>query len=116
MTSRDGSRIEMALYVDDGYVVDFGSPLADAELARLHTRITIAVKDAKSFLGNNITIGAPNNTMGNLAWFLISSRRFHASAGGCSASYRTWGPTRRLQGVYMCRTLGLFVPLVFVPL
>ena len=49
----------MALYVDDGYVVDSGSPLADDELARLHDRFTIAVKDAKFFLGNNINLGAP---------------------------------------------------------
>ena len=58
-TLDDGSRINMALYVDDGYVVDSGSPLADAELARLHDRFTIAVKEAKFFLGNNIAIGAP---------------------------------------------------------
>lgn len=43
----DGSRIDIALYVDDGYVVDSGSHLADEELARLHDRFTIAVKDAK---------------------------------------------------------------------
>ena len=49
----------MALYVDDGYVVDSGSHLADDELARLHDRFTIAVKDARFFLGNNINLGAP---------------------------------------------------------
>ena len=55
----DGSRIDMALYVDDGYVIDSGSPLADAELTRLHDRFTIAIKNANFFLGNNVSIGAP---------------------------------------------------------
>ena len=49
----------MALYVDDGYVIDSGSPLADAELTRLQDRFTIAIKNAKFFLGNNVSIGAP---------------------------------------------------------
>ena len=57
----DGTRADMVLYVDDadGYFVDSGSALADAELARLHKRFTIDVKDARFFLGNNISLGAP---------------------------------------------------------
>ena len=55
----DGTRADMVLYVDDGYFLDSGSALADAELARLHERFTIDVKDARFFLGNNVSLGAP---------------------------------------------------------
>ena len=44
----DNARIDMALYVDDGYVIDSGSPLADAELTRLHDRFTIAINTQSS--------------------------------------------------------------------
>ena len=58
----DGSRMHLVLYVDDGYVIDNGSALADAELQRFHDRFTITIKKAKFFLGNNVTVGeAPTN-------------------------------------------------------
>mmetsp|Transcript_11278 Transcript_11278/g.24646 ORF Transcript_11278/g.24646 Transcript_11278/m.24646 type:complete len:169 (+) Transcript_11278:560-1066(+) len=63
----DSSRADMVLYVDDGYVIDTGLSLAGDELARLHNRFTIAIKDAKFFLSNNVSIGAPQTPMGNPA-------------------------------------------------
>ena len=55
----DGSVMHLVMYVDDGYVVDACSRLADDELQRLHDRFTINIKDARFFLGNNVNIAAP---------------------------------------------------------
>ena len=52
----DGTRMDMVVYVDDAYVVDKNSPLADKELDKIHRAFTITIKDAKFFLGNNIDI------------------------------------------------------------
>jgi hypothetical protein len=52
----DGSRIDVVMYVDDGYVVDASSPLADVELKQLHDAFTIAIKPAAFFLGNNVSV------------------------------------------------------------
>ena len=52
----DGTRMDLVMYVDDGYVVDESSPLADAELKLLHEAFTIEIKPARFFLGNNIII------------------------------------------------------------
>lgn len=56
----DGSRIDIVMYVDDGYVVDAFSSAADAELEALHAAFTIEVKPARFFLGNNVTIMTPD--------------------------------------------------------
>ena len=55
----DGTVMHLVIYVDDGYVIDADSALADVELRRLHDRFTINIKDARFFLGNNVSIGAP---------------------------------------------------------
>ena len=58
----DGTRMNLVMYVDDGYVVDSFSALADAELEMLNKAFTISIKPARFFLGNNIIIaqdGAP---------------------------------------------------------
>ena len=47
------------MYVDDGYVTDFFSAAADAELELLHKAFTIALKPAHFFLGNNIVVDGP---------------------------------------------------------
>ena len=52
----DGTRFDIAMYVDDGYAVDAGSPHADALLAKLHEKFTIDIKPAQFFLGNNIDV------------------------------------------------------------
>ena len=53
---RDGTRIDIVMYVDDGYVVDAFSPAADAELEELNRAFTISIKPAAFFLGNNIVV------------------------------------------------------------
>ena len=53
----DKTRIDMVMYVDDGYVVDAFSPAADKELETLHAKFTIEVKPAHFFLGNNESTG-----------------------------------------------------------
>ena len=57
-TLADNTRMDMVMYVDDGYVIDAFSQCADAELKALHDAFTITIKDAQFFLGNNITIAA----------------------------------------------------------
>ena len=50
----DGSRMDMVMYVDDGYCVDAHSAAADAELERFHREFKITIKPASFFLGNNV--------------------------------------------------------------
>ena len=52
----DGTRMNLVMYVDDGYVTDSNSSLADAELEQLNAAFTITLKDAHFFLGNNIVV------------------------------------------------------------
>ena len=52
----DGTRMDVVMYVDDGFVVDSFSPAADAELDLLHRAFTVEVKPARFFLGTNITV------------------------------------------------------------
>ena len=52
----DGTRMDLVMYVDDGYVIDEYSAAADAELALLHAAFTIDVKPAAFFLGNNVVV------------------------------------------------------------
>ena len=52
----DGTRVDLVMYVDDGYVVDSFSDAAMAELEALHRAFTIEVKPARFFLGNNVTV------------------------------------------------------------
>jgi len=52
----DGTRMDMVMYVDDGYVIDAQSALADAELEALNKAFTITIKPAHFFLGNNIIV------------------------------------------------------------
>ena len=52
----DGTRMDMVIYVDDGYVIDAFSAAADAELAELNAAFTITIKPAHFFLGNNIIV------------------------------------------------------------
>ena len=42
----DGTRMNMVMYVDDGYVTDTFSAAAETELAKLHAAFTIALKPA----------------------------------------------------------------------
>ena len=52
----DGSRMDVVIYVDDGFVVDSYSSCADAELEALHHAFTVDVKPARFFLGTNIIV------------------------------------------------------------
>jgi len=64
-TLSDGTRMDLVMYVDDGYVIDAYSTAADAELEQLNASFKIDVKPAHFFLGNNIvvhdgsSVGAP---------------------------------------------------------
>ena len=42
--------------MDDGYIIDSSSQLANEELKLLHQAFTIDIKPAKVFLGNNIIV------------------------------------------------------------
>ena len=55
-TLLDGSRLNLVMYVDDGYVIYVHSPHADAELAALNDTFKITIKRARFFLGKNITV------------------------------------------------------------
>ena len=52
----DGTRLDLVMYVDDGYAVDSFSAEATAELDALHRAFTIDVKPARFFLGNNVIV------------------------------------------------------------
>ena len=52
----DGTRLDLVMYVDDGYAVDSFSDAAMAELDALHRAFTIEVKPARFFLGNNVIV------------------------------------------------------------
>ena len=52
----DGTRMDVVMYVDDGFVVDSFSPHADAELEALHRAFTVAIKPARFFLGTNVIV------------------------------------------------------------
>ena len=52
----DGTRMNIVMYVDDGYVTDSNSSIADAELEQLNAAFTITLKNAHFFLGNNIVV------------------------------------------------------------
>ena len=52
----DGTRMDLVMYVDDGYVVDAHSAMADAELKQLNDAFKIHIKPAHFFLGNNVTV------------------------------------------------------------
>ena len=52
----DGTRMDVVMYVDDGYAVDAHSAAADAELQQLNEAFTLTLKPAKFFLGNNIVV------------------------------------------------------------
>ena len=48
--------MNVVMYVDDGYVTDSSSSVADAELKKLDKAFTITLKPAHFFLGNNIDV------------------------------------------------------------
>ena len=52
----DGKRIDILMYVDDGYVVTNAKGLADKELKQLHEKFTLTRKAAQYFLGNNLNV------------------------------------------------------------
>ena len=52
----DGTRLDLVMYVDDGYAVDSFSAAAMAELDALHRAFTIEIKPARFFLGNNVIV------------------------------------------------------------
>ena len=53
----DGTRLDLVMYVDDGYAIDAYSDAADAELEVLNKAFKIDIKPARFFLGNNVSVG-----------------------------------------------------------
>ena len=52
----DGTRLDIVMYVDDGYAVDATSKAAEAELKQLNDAFKLTLKPAAFFLGNNVTV------------------------------------------------------------
>ena len=52
----DGKRVDILMYVDDGYVMTNSKALADGELSVLHAKFKLSRKGPKYFLGNNVRI------------------------------------------------------------
>ena len=52
----NGKRVDVLMYVDDGYVVTNDKTLADRELVTLHNKFTLKRKPSDYFLGNNIAV------------------------------------------------------------
>ena len=53
-----GKRVDILMYVDDGYVVTNWSKAADAELKTLHAKFSLKRKPSDYFLGNNIAVAS----------------------------------------------------------
>ena len=51
-----GKRIDVVMYVDDGYVVTNDRDGATRELRKLHDKFTLTRKEAQYFLGNNLSV------------------------------------------------------------
>ena len=53
----DGSWLDLSIHVDDAFITDDGSDLADAEIATLHAAMPLKLQDTpKYFLGSNLDI------------------------------------------------------------
>ena len=52
----NGERVDILMYVDDGYVVTNSKKAADEALKVLHQKFTLSRKDAQFFLGNNLAV------------------------------------------------------------
>ena len=52
----NGKRVDILMYVDDGYVVSNAKDLAVKELQELHNKFTLTRKPAQYFLGNDIHV------------------------------------------------------------
>ena len=52
----DGQRVDILMYVDDGYVVSNDKAYADHELSTLHAKFKLARKGPEFFLGNNVRV------------------------------------------------------------
>ena len=52
----DGTRLDIVMYVDDGYAVDATSKAAEAELKQLNDAFKLTLKPAAFFLGNNVIV------------------------------------------------------------
>ena len=66
----DGTRMDLLLYVDDAYVTDDHSPLADVELETFGRAFEdkdgspgITVQDPEHFLGGNIDVISPSEVV-----------------------------------------------------
>ena len=66
----DGSRIDLCLYVDDGWVEDDAGELADADLAILAERFKMTLGPPKQFLGMRIISCSPTSISYNNEVFL----------------------------------------------
>ena len=57
----DGSRLDLALYVDDGWVIDDAGPLADADLKMLSDKFQVKVIESPTqYLNINVTVESPS--------------------------------------------------------
>ena len=52
----NGERVDILMYVDDGYVVTNSKKATDEALTVLHQKFTLSRKDAQFFLGNNLAV------------------------------------------------------------
>ena len=104
---KDNTRMDLVMYVDDGYLVDEFSPLADAELKILHDAFTIEIKPARFFLGNNIIIHDVDAVAGGAA--VPTTTQLWATDRPCAVcgSRSAYGPMQfecRVCGTAMCYT------------
>ena len=53
---KGGNRVDILMYVDDGYVVTNSRAAADEALAILHKKFKLSRKSAQYFLGNDLAV------------------------------------------------------------
>ena len=56
MVLKNGRRVDILMYVDDGYVVTNSRAAADDALAVLHKKFKLSRKEAQYFLGNDLAV------------------------------------------------------------
>ena len=69
----DDTRLDLVLYVDDGFCADDAGPLADADLAKLTAAFEVkVVENPKQFLGMDVTVHSPTRVTLNSESYIVS--------------------------------------------
>ena len=83
----DGTRLDIVMYVDDGYAVDATSKAAEAELKQLNDAFKLTLKPAAFFLGNKV-VSLRQRDMSSRSGRRHAGRQGGGTLGGPCAAQR----------------------------